>query len=263
MNTLPALPVHPTKRHPLTGEPIQALFVRSNGHICWPIMGGAPAGGEGDNGGSGGGEGAGEGNGGGDTGSGSSGTGNATDEKGKDLGYPANTPVAEMTAEQQAAYWRNQSQKHEGRYKNLVGDRSFDDVRADLDAYAEHQRSQQTPAEQAITAAREAGRAEAIAEANSKAATAIFRASLQAQGHSEDDVDQLVANFAVTNFVKDGDVDTDALATFAKRFTPAGTAEERRRDFGGGHRREGGGKQRGAGGKAEAERRFNKTTAGA
>lgn len=258
MQNQPALPVHPTKRHPHTGEPIRAIWVAPNGRVFWPIMGGS---GDGTGDGSGAGAGDGTGNNGTGTGDGT-GSGNATDEHGKDLGYPKDTRVAEMTAEQRAAYWKHQSQKHEGRYKSIAGDRSFDDIRKDLDELAEIRKSQQTPAEQALAEAREAGKAEAIKESSSKAATAIFRVALQAQGHDEKDIDDLVENFNVANFIgEDGDVDTDKLSTFAKRFTPAGKADDkRRRDFGGGHRPGSGQKTRGAAGKAEAERRFKKTT---
>lgn len=33
-------PIHPTKRHPLTGDPIQAIWTRPDGRVVWPIMGG-------------------------------------------------------------------------------------------------------------------------------------------------------------------------------------------------------------------------------
>lgn len=33
------LPTHPTKRHPLTGAPIQAIWVRPDGRAMWPILG--------------------------------------------------------------------------------------------------------------------------------------------------------------------------------------------------------------------------------
>lgn len=264
MRNLPALPVHPTRRHPLTGEPIRALWVTPNGRVCWPIMGGAPDGGDGGgeggsgNGGTGGS--GGDGGGAGGAGGGSS-TGNAVDANGKDLGYPADTRVAEMTAEQQANYFRHQKDKWEGRFRNIAGDKSFDDIRADLDELAEIRKSQQTPAEQAINEAREQGKAEARADAASKAATAIFRASLEAQEHDEKDIDELVENFNVANFIKDGDVDTGKLAAFAKRFAPADTASTRRtRDYGGGNRGGDAGGDATSAGKSEAQRRFKKDT---
>lgn len=37
----------------------------------------------------------------------------------QDKGFPADTPLAEMTTEQQLAYWKHQSRKHENNYKNL------------------------------------------------------------------------------------------------------------------------------------------------
>ena len=33
------LPVHPTKRHPHTGAPLRAIFVRRDGRVYWPILG--------------------------------------------------------------------------------------------------------------------------------------------------------------------------------------------------------------------------------
>lgn len=263
------LPTHPTMRHPHTGARLQAIGLRANGRPIWPIMGASPDDGQGTGtgqggaGGSGAGSaGAGDGTQGGTETVGTNGAGgNAVDDKGRDLGFPKDTPVAEMTDAQQAAYWRNQSRKHQGRFDSLVGDRSFDDVKADLDAYAKVQREQQTPAEQALADAREEGRKEARTAERTASATAVFRGALEAGGVTGDDLDELVSNFNVANYISDDGVDTTKITSFAKRFTTApGTGStERRRDFGGGNRGSGSGqKQRGAGGKAEAEKRFGK-----
>lgn len=37
-----SLPIHPSRVHPLTGLPLQAIGFRPNGEPLWPIMGGAP-----------------------------------------------------------------------------------------------------------------------------------------------------------------------------------------------------------------------------
>ena len=37
------LPIHPQHRHPLTGEPIRALWVRPDGRVMWPILGASGA----------------------------------------------------------------------------------------------------------------------------------------------------------------------------------------------------------------------------
>lgn len=259
------LPKHPTMRHPLTGLPLQAVGLRADGRPIWPIMGASPddtpggGGGAGGNGESGGAQGGSQD--GSQGGAGSSGSGNAVDDKGRDLGFPKDTAVAEMTDAQQAAYWRNQSRKHQGRFDSLVGDRSYDDVKADLDAYATIQREQRTPAEQALADAREEGRKQALATERAASATAVFRGALETGGITGDDLDELVTNFNVANYVSDDGVDTTKITSFAKRFTTApGTGStDRRRDFGGGNRGSGTGqKQRGAGGKAEAEKRFGK-----
>ena len=187
---------------------------------------------------------------------------NGSSDKGKDLGFPANTPVAEMTAEQQAAYYRHQQQKWQGRFKNLVGDRSFDEAKADLEAFAEYKKSQQTPAEQQLEQRYAQGKADAIAEANTRAATAILRATLASQELPQDEIDGIVEPLDLTKFfTEDGsDVDIDKLTTYGKRFSPAGKAQERR-DYGGGRRPERpGGAEPGGRGKAEAQRRFHKKT---
>lgn len=47
-----ALPIHPTLTHPVTGEPLRAVFVSRAGRVYWPILGGSEggAGGEGGSG---------------------------------------------------------------------------------------------------------------------------------------------------------------------------------------------------------------------
>lgn len=263
-----SLPIHPTRRHPHTGAPLRAVWVRPDGRVCWPMLGGAPdddpAGGGGDGGGPGGGEG-------GDGGQGGQGPANAQDGQGRDLGYPADTPTAEMTDGQRAAYWQHQARKHEGRVKNLTGDRTFDETRAALDAYGQIQRDQQTPAEQALNDRYEQGKKDAAMESSTKAATAILRANLGAKGLEGGEVDDIIDLIDVRKFIADdGDIDTDRLAATADRFngtTPGtGTQQQKRRDFGGGTRG-GSGRPTGAGSvaqvmadRAEARAKKNSTT---
>lgn len=259
-----SLPIHPTLRHPLTGLPLRALWVRPDGRPCWPLMGGAPEGddaGASNGGASGGDGGAGAGAGGdagGSTGSGGSAPQNARDAQGRDLGFPENTPWQSMTDAQQAKYWMHNSQKHEGRYKSLVGGKSFDEAKADLDAYDQHKREQLTPSEQAIQAAREEGRTSALTESSTTAATAILKTTLKLQGLNDAEISDIVDIVDVRKFLTDDlDVDTDKLAATARRFTTPGTGgdDKRRRDFGGGSR---GGttSSNGSAGSAEADRRF-------
>lgn len=151
-----------------------------------------------------------------------------------DKGFPDGTPVADMKPEEQAAYWRHQAQKHEGRYKNLVGDSSFDDTKAALDDYARIQREQQTPAEQALAAARDEGQKAGRSAERTAAATAIFKGALEAGGLADADVTELVKSFAVTSYVTDDGIDTAGIQGLAKRLAPSGTGTPPR-NFGQGH----------------------------
>lgn len=265
------LPVHPTKRHPLTGEPLRAVYVTRRGRVMWPIIGAAPdeppAGGQGggQGGNTGGGDGGGQGGGdqGGTGGQGGSGSQsrNATDAQGNDLGFPANTPIAEMTDKEQAAYWRNTSRKHEGNWKTIAGDRPLDEVRKDLDELGEIRKSQQTPADQALSERYDQGKADGLTAARTETATTLLRGSLEAAGVPEAELEELLPTINVATFIGDNGVDTTKIQNFAKRFTPAGRdgQQDRRRDFGGGQRREGQ-QRRGDRGRTEAQRRYPKTT---
>lgn len=259
---------------PITLDSLDDLFSHHRRLTGGWSMEGASGGGSGDGGGAGGGDGSGGGQGGnaggaggqgggsaGASGGGQGGRTNATDEQGNDLGYPKDTPIAEMSDKEQAAYWKNSARKHEGRVKGLVGERTPEEVKKDLEELAELKKAQQTPAEQQLTEAREQGKKEAISAERTKAATAIFRGALEANGVSGDDLEEIATNFNVAGYITDDGVDTTKITNFAKRFSSGkDTTQQRRRDFGGGQRRESSGNsERGSAGKAEAQRRFKKT----
>lgn len=170
-------------------------------------------------------------------------------------GYPSGTPVEQMDPTQQAAYWRDQSKKHEGMLKaerRARGD--YDAVKAKADEYDRVKSEQQTEQEKAVTAAREEGRQAAIADANRMVATAIYRAGLDASGVDSADIDDLVAAFNPDAFITSGDVDTDKVSALASRFGRGGTATQP--DMGQG--RGTGHAPAGRAGIAEAHRRFGK-----
>jgi hypothetical protein len=142
------------------------------------------------------------------------GTGDANGQSGgqPDRGFPAGTPVAEMTTEQQVAYWRHYARQHEER-ANARGD--YDAVKAkaaELDKIREQQMSEQ---EKAVKAAREAalaeGRTGALRDANTSAVRAILDASLQARGRTPEQVAAMLAHTNFESFVTDGAPDTGAI----------------------------------------------------
>ncbi len=63
-----------------------------------------------------------------------SGTDTGTDS---DKGFPAGTPVKDMTAEQQAAYWKFQARKHEDALKGKTGGLTVDDLKSRSDRLKE------------------------------------------------------------------------------------------------------------------------------
>lgn len=103
-----------------------------------------------------------------------------TDNEGNDptgdLGFPAGTPVKDMTPEQQAAYWQDKARKHEDRVKAYGGKtpEEIAQLQADLDAA---RTASQTAEQKAIEEAKQAGRSEVIdILANERVTTAIERA---------------------------------------------------------------------------------------
>ncbi|GAA1149220.1 hypothetical protein F6W69_10630 [Microbacterium oxydans] len=102
-----------------------------------------------------------------------------TDNEGNDPvdpGFPANTPVKDMTPEQQVAYWQDKARKHEDRVKAFGGKtpEEIAQLQADLDAA---RAASQTAEEKAIDEAKQAGRSEVLSIlANERVTTAIERA---------------------------------------------------------------------------------------
>lgn len=220
------MPVHPRLTHPLTGAPIVAVGFRKDGRAIWPIMGGDPSNDDPDGGGD-------------PKDSGDGGDPGKSDD-GADKGFPAGTPVAEMTAEQQVAYWKDKAQKHEGRNTGLLkvtGGKYGDDLKAELDELAKFREAQMTDAEKAVSKARQDGLAEAQTAFAPKLARLAFETALS---HIEDDGERsaLIDALNLTSVITEsGDVDTAKVRTIAQRIAPTDKgAGTRRHDYGGGRR---------------------------
>lgn len=262
------LPVHPYLRHPLTGGLLQAVGIRANGKPIWPILGaseGPPEGGNGQ-GGAGGGNGTGAGQGGeagGQGGAGAQGGGSGAGGAGNggagsgNKGFPADTPVADMTPDQQAAYWKDKARKHESR----ANERSdYDTVKAELDRIKAESMSEQ---EKAVAAAKaegeKAGRTAAAQESGTKMVDAHISAAVTAGRMTQDQADAILEGLDRTKYLtKDHDVDTEKLTRLLNTVAPAKSGG--RPDHGQGGR---GSSTKTSGmeaGKAEAERRFGKKT---
>ena len=218
------LPVHPTLRHPRTGLALRAVGI-VGGKPVWPIIGASPDDPSNDPG---------------DDPKNDDPKSDPKDDDGdKDLGFPKDTPVSEMNADQRAAYFQHKAAKEEQRRKGLsraVGGKTADEIKADLDELEKLRAGQRTDSENAIEAAKEQVRAEERQKARERVAKAALVGALS---HLEKkDADEIIADANLARFVDDdGEIDSDKVTAFAARHTPSGKdSNNRRRDFGAGHR---------------------------
>ncbi|UAJ78321.1 hypothetical protein IT072_13740 [Leifsonia sp. ZF2019] len=143
----------------------------------------------------------------------SSGGGDEGDKGGAggETGFPANTPVKDMTPEQQAAYHLHQSRKHEGRVK-AFGDWTPEKI-AKLEKDNADLRTKTQSAEQnALDAAKEEGRSEIRAIL---AAERVKNALATALNGRIPDANALL-ELDRSRFIKDDAADTDAIAAWVQ-----------------------------------------------
>lgn len=144
----------------------------------------------------------------------------AQEQQPGDKGFPANTPLAEMTPEQQAAYWKDKARKHEGTVKDRA---DYDALKAKAARLDELERAGETDTDKAIREAREAGAADAIKTSFDKTAKALLRMGLRSANVEDKDIDEIVEQANLSAFAdEDGDVDDEKVARYIKR--NAGTA---------------------------------------
>lgn len=168
-------------------------------------------------------------------------------------GFPADTPVKDMTAEQQVAYWKHQSRKHESR-ATAYGGLTPEQVQAIKDENEQLRQAGLTDQQRAIDEAKASGRNEVIGLlANERVTTAIERAL---QGREVDPAKLLTLDRS--QFINGDTADTAKITAWVAENTSekktAPTAHLPR--FQGQHEQiETTGR---ATGEAEAERRFGK-----
>lgn len=201
-------------------------------------------GGAGGSGGAGAGGGAGQGGaagaaggGAGDGGSGAGGQGGAGQNE---PGFPANTPIVEMTTEQQAAYWKHQARKHEDNYKALG---NVDELKQKAAAHDKVVQDNQSEHERNLEAARQEAADNARAEERAKNAGELVKAHVTAgaaaKGIKPEEIGKAVDFLDATKFLAaDGTVDSNKVAEFVTTLTPATGTNGRGPDTGGQGRRD-------------------------
>lgn len=174
----------------------------------------------------------------------------ATDEDGVGLGFPKDTAVDKMTADQKANYWRNQSKVQQ---KRVPAD--LDKLQQDAQAWREHQAKQNPPAGPPNAPTREQIEAEIRADVSRDAALAILRTNLHTRGKNAEEIDDLLQYVAPDAFLTaEKKVDAAKVTTYLDRVAPSGSG-----GGGGGlpgqGNRNNGTVDKSADGKAESERR--------
>lgn len=173
-----------------------------------------------------------------------------------DKGYPDGTPLEEMTAPQQAAYWKAQARKHEDRvksYDNLTTDelKSLREKAARADAL---DLELGTESEKAAKAARD--------EATKEAVPRIVRAEFKAAAKgvlSDEQLNALLEDRDLSKYADaKGEPNEEKIANLVKAFTPAAPAGPRGPSATGLGSRTPAASTPGDQGRAMAEKRFGK-----
>lgn len=146
-------------------------------------------------------------------------------------GYPEATPVKDMTAEHQAAYWKHQSRKHEQAAKDRA---DYEAIKAERDQL---KAATLSDAEKAVEEARKDERTKAEAETAARYVNRLvdaeFKASLAGR-RTPEQIATLLEGINHKNFLTDtGEVDTSKVSQHADVLAPAGTKWP---DMGGGKR---------------------------
>lgn len=179
-------------------------------------------------------------------------TGGATDK-----GFPADTPVAEMTAEQQVAYWKAASRKHEGRAKAFDG-LTPDELAELRDKASKHdalEHELMSDRDRAVADAKKAAESELSSKFLPKLVAAEFRAA--AAGKVAADKLAAALEFAdMGKFVKAGEVDAEKVAKFVESLAPSAPAAPKGPSSFGLGARTPSGSAPGDQGKAQAAKRF-------
>lgn len=136
-------------------------------------------------------------------------------------GFPADTPLAEMTADQRENYWKFHSRKHEDTVRDLRTRYADYDALAAKAAEADRLRQQvETETEKALREATEKARQEAIAQLRPALVAAEFRAASAGRIDAER-LATLTEDIDLSRYLKqDGSVDLDKVTAKVDAWAP-------------------------------------------
>jgi hypothetical protein len=168
-----------------------------------------------------------------------------TSGQGDDKGFPENTPVVEMTTEQQVAYYKHQNRKAETRaaaYHQAVGGKSPEEVKAEAEKWAEFERQQMSETDRKIEDVKTQTAAETARTVGTSAARTVLDMALadRAKDMTPSDRAELLDTLDLTKVLTDkNELDADKVQRLVERIAPAARAGgngSRRPDYGSGDR---------------------------
>lgn len=169
-------------------------------------------------------------------------------------GFPAGTPLEQMTVEQREAYWKSHARRHESRVKSM-GD--YDELKAKASELETLKASQMTETEKAVSAARAEGAQQAKAEVLGQNVNALLSMALRVRSapDAHKDIPDIVGMVRAEAFIKDGVVDEEAILAYADRIVGRPSNLPRVPDTGAGNRGPKTGLSKAEEGRAAARRR--------
>lgn len=148
--------------------------------------------------------------------------GDNDDDAGSDKGFPADTPVAQMTPTQQVAYWKDKARKHEERARNAVRPSEHQQLKDELEQLRQSQLSDQ---ERNLEEAKSAARAEGKQEAAAALQRELVIAKLQIATQQDEAALKYLDHTAF--LTESGEVDTDKVSEYATQAAPAKTQRQK------------------------------------
>ena len=137
----------------------------------------------------------------------------AADKAAAENGFPADTPLEQMTVEQREAYWKDKAQKHEKRAKARS---DYDQMKADSEELAALKAANATAEEKALEEARRQGENIGAGRYLKEAVKGRFQGITK---KTDDEIEVIFEHVDAASFTDEkGDIDTVKLAAYAATF---------------------------------------------
>lgn len=153
----------------------------------------------------------------------SGGSGNASGSD-KDHGFPKDTPLVEMTTEQQLAYWKFHARQHEGVAKSRA---DYDQQKAAAEEWRKYQEENKAPDQKVVDQAAEKARLEERTKLAPRLVAAEFKA-LSAGEVPKELLDGFLEDVDYTKYLDaNGEIDTAKVQKRVDALKPKGQQQRK------------------------------------